>query len=108
MVLPYYADAKRLDQVKSAVLNSQKTTWKSQISRAVHLLHQNNIIWGDVAPDNILICENESKAVLIDSGGGFKLRWVDYNLFGSKEGDLDALKRIIDYIDIMGTTVQTF
>ena len=88
--------------------NSQKTTWKSQISRAVHFLHENNITWEDVAPDNILICENKVKAILIDFGGGFKLRWVDGDLAGSKEGDLDALKRILDYKDTTGTTVQTF
>ena len=103
MVLPYLADAKPLHKLGSAVTNVLKRKWKSQIDEAVRFLHEHDIVWGDAAADNVLICGNESNAILIDFEGGFKHGWVDHELGGTKEGDLQGLRHILEFVDSLKT-----
>ena len=53
------------------------------------------MIWGDAKTSNILIDEKDD-AWIVDFGGGQTLGWVDYELVGSKDGDLQALKKILE------------
>ena len=79
----------------------QKQTWKEQMSDAVAELHKNNLVWGDVNPSNVMIEEETRKAVLIDFGGGAAEGWVSSRFKNSKEGDVQGLGRLLEYIDRM-------
>lgn len=77
----------------------QKIEWKKQISDAVRFLHGRNVVWGDVAPHNVLIDKEKHRAVLIDFGGGISRPWIDDSLYETKEGDLQGVGRLCDYIN---------
>lgn len=50
-------------------------------------------MWGDVNPGNIVI-DSELHIWIVDFGGGFIDGFMDKNLAGTKEGDLDGIKKI--------------
>ncbi|KAI0840130.1 hypothetical protein F5Y06DRAFT_308898 [Hypoxylon sp. FL0890] len=72
--------------------------WAAQIEYTVAELHKNDIIWKDAKPDNVIIDWNYC-AWLIDFGGGFTEPWVDKELYESREGDLQALRRIRERLE---------
>ena len=106
MVLSYLADAKPLLTLETAVPNAQKSKWKTEVSGAVNFLHKRGIVWGDAAADNVLICGNGRKAVLIDFEGGAKVDWIEHGFEGKKEGDLQGLEQILQFIDNLKTRVS--
>lgn len=76
---------------------STKRKWMAQIENTVAELHKKNIIWGDAKPGNIII-DTDDNAWLIDFGGGFTEPWVGLEQYETREGDLQALKRIRDIL----------
>ena len=72
--------------------------WMQQIRQTVKQLHDIDVIWGDVKPDNVLI-KTESQALVIDFGGGYSPRWVDMELEGTKEGDLQGLMCLEEFLE---------
>jgi hypothetical protein len=57
------------------------------------------VVWGDAKTSNILI-DKKDDAWIVDFGGGQTLGWVDYELVGSKDGDLQALKKILEALHV--------
>ncbi|SPQ19499.1 863e6d57-c2f2-4887-aaf1-49a29f509a03 [Thermothielavioides terrestris] len=71
--------------------------WVSQIKEAVRLLHEGGIVWGGAKADNVLI-DKKNDAWLIGLGYGYTEGWVDNEKAGTKEGDLQGVERIVEYL----------
>lgn len=93
-----YINGTSLRCVKSASAK-QRILWKREITDAILWLHGRHFIWGDVKPHNIMINAITNHPVLVDFGGGATSGWVDLDLQGTREGDLQGLKRIVEFID---------
>ncbi|PYH67415.1 uncharacterized protein BO88DRAFT_427151 [Aspergillus vadensis CBS 113365] len=76
---------------------AQRRKWEEQITTTVELLHEADIIWGDVKPNNVLIDRNED-AWVIDFGGGYTPGWVEKEHMETIKGDRDGLSKIKDRI----------
>ncbi|KAG5750943.1 hypothetical protein H9Q72_007084 [Fusarium xylarioides] len=74
-----------------------KQSWAQQVNDTVQQLHAAGIAWGDAKPDNVLV-DRKNDAWLIDFGGGYTNGWVPKELSGTLEGDLQALKKIDDFL----------
>ncbi|KAJ3526089.1 hypothetical protein NM208_g11354 [Fusarium decemcellulare] len=83
--------------IKPGISMSSRQKWADQIRSAVAHLHKLDLVWGDVKPDNVLIDENDN-AVIIDLEGGTTRGWVDYELGGTLQGDLQGLEKLMDFI----------
>lgn len=71
--------------------------WAKQVSHTVEELHKAGAVWGDAKADNVLIDKN-GDACVIDFEGGYTEGWVDKDMAGTKEGDLQGLRKILDSI----------
>jgi tRNA A-37 threonylcarbamoyl transferase component Bud32 len=71
--------------------------WASQIRKTVSTLHEIDVIWGDVKAENVVI-DKSGNAIVIDFEGGATKGWIDEDKMGTKEGDLQGLERLMDYI----------
>ncbi|EAQ90269.1 hypothetical protein CHGG_02204 [Chaetomium globosum CBS 148.51] len=71
--------------------------WAGQIKEAVQQLHEGGVVWGDAKAANILIDKNDD-AWLIDFGAGHTEGWVDEEKRGTKEGDLQGVEKIVEYL----------
>jgi serine/threonine protein kinase len=60
-------------------------------------LHEAGIIWGDAKAPNILI-DAHNNPWIVDFGGSYTPGWVEKDLAGTIEGDMQGLSRIVDYI----------
>lgn len=76
---------------------STRQKWAGQIRETVAALHELGIVWGDVKPDNVLI-DNDNNAVVIDLEGGTTRGWVDRDVGGTLEGDMQGMERMMDFI----------
>lgn len=86
------------------VSESQKRKWAEQVRRTVEDLHQIGVVWGDGKTDNVLLDVNED-AWLIDFGGGWTQNWVDENLAGTVEGDMQAVQKIERFLAVGGLQI---
>lgn len=75
--------------------------WVSQISDDLNKLHGIGLVWGDAKAGNIIF-DKECNPWIIDFGGGYTDNWVDAELADSITGDLQGLRRIIDFIQVSG------
>lgn len=62
---------------------SLRRKWFDSMVQTVKILHSNNIIWGDVKADNVVI-DRQQNAWLIDFGGGVTWGWVDEEFWGNE------------------------
>ncbi|EXA35137.1 hypothetical protein FOVG_13908 [Fusarium oxysporum f. sp. pisi HDV247] len=74
-----------------------RQTWAQQVHDTVQQLHAAGIVWGHAKPDNVLV-DQKNDAWLIDFGGGYTNGWVPKELSGTVEGDLQALKKINEFL----------
>lgn len=102
-LLTPYINGLPLRAVKSAS-EEQKNLWKREITEAILWLHARNLVWGDAKPRNIMIDAVTNHPVLVNFGGGTTFGRVDVNLQNTQEGDLQELKRIVEYIDAIKVT----
>ncbi|CCT65273.1 uncharacterized protein FFB20_11403 [Fusarium fujikuroi] len=87
----------RLSDVVAAATAEKRQKWACQIRQSIELLHQNGLIWGDGKPSNIIIDEQDN-AWLIDFGGGYTRGWIDEELAETRQGDEQALQKIIELL----------
>lgn len=76
--------------------------WQEQIISAVKHLHEHGKTWGNIQPDHIWISPviHGRDAVLSSFIKTYdKHCWVDRDLVGSVEGDLQGLRRICEWIN---------
>jgi tRNA A-37 threonylcarbamoyl transferase component Bud32 len=78
---------------------SRKVKWITQIEDTLKQLHSLGVIWGDAKTANILIDMNDD-VWIIDFGGGQTMGWVDHELVGTVEGDMQALTKIKDALQV--------
>ena len=93
-----YINGTTLNHVTNAS-DDQKELWKCSITDAISFLHARDLVWGDAKPHNVMIEKGTSRPVLVDFGGGYSPGWVDRELSDTRGGDLQGLKRIVDFID---------
>ncbi|KAI0973618.1 hypothetical protein F4678DRAFT_425354 [Xylaria arbuscula] len=82
---------------KTEATTAMRTKWAYQIMRSVEQLHEVGILWRDVKTDNVLI-DDEGDAVVLDFGGGNTVGWVDANKYGTLEGDIQGLEKIMAHL----------
>jgi tRNA A-37 threonylcarbamoyl transferase component Bud32 len=74
--------------------------WVCQIQQIISQLHEINVVWGDGKPHNMLIDSNTDDIWVVDFGGGYTPGWTDEATACPVEGDLQAMKRIVDFLEI--------
>jgi serine/threonine protein kinase len=76
---------------------STKQKWVDQVTGILTQLHKAGIVWGDAKPDNALIDKNDD-AWIINFGGGYTRGFVEREKAGTIEGDLQRLRKIVEYV----------
>jgi len=94
---PNLADALSKDDI--IIETSRRAKWATQVEDTLKQLHAIGVIWGDAKTSNILIDEKDD-AWIVDFGGGQTLGWVDDELVGSRDGDLQAMKKILEALHV--------
>jgi serine/threonine-protein kinase RIO1 len=84
----------------SAITGERRKKWGEQIKEMVDVLHEIGVVWGDGKPANVLIHKSTDDAWLIDFGGSWTDGWVDKELRETREGDEQAVKRILDFLQV--------
>jgi hypothetical protein len=81
--------------------------WASQIADTVQQLHDAGVIWGCPNPGNVLIdTELNAWVVGFEEGyvetwvDGHNKAWVDWDKLDTKEGDLQGLSRLLEFLGI--------
>ncbi|KAK3366564.1 hypothetical protein B0H63DRAFT_558496 [Podospora didyma] len=77
----------------SEVITELKKKWAAQITYTLEKLHEIGILWRDVKTDNVLI-NDDGDAVVLDFGGGNTVGWVDPEIYGTMEGEVQGLAKI--------------
>ena len=77
----------------------EKKKWKEQLKSTVQYLHENDIVWGDAHPKNVMIDSRTNDLTLIDFEGGCSPGFVDDDKRDTKAGDTQAVQRICEVID---------
>jgi hypothetical protein len=84
---------------------SLRQKWADQIKDTVSKLHELGVIWGNVNAGNVLV-DSHDDVVLIGFAGGTTRCWVDKDLGGTVEGDLQGLERMMDFLLNDGSTLR--
>ena len=71
--------------------------WFGEIEEMLQLLHESNIVWGDVKPDNVLV-DSQRNAWMVDFGGSYTVGWVDEDKMDTIKGDMQGLARIREFL----------
>ncbi|RAH68479.1 uncharacterized protein BO66DRAFT_455133 [Aspergillus aculeatinus CBS 121060] len=80
--------------IGSEVAIAERQKWYDLIADAVHTLHRNGLVWGDVKAANVVIDGVHRDAWLVDFEGGTTPGWVDDSISGTEAGDLQGLSKI--------------
>lgn len=96
---------KNLDDVVPNASPTDCVKWSQQIEETVKMLHDANVILGDVKPDNVVV-DSAGDAWVIDFGGGCNPQFVDPELEGTKEGDLQGISRLKEFLKASAGTKE--
>lgn len=99
LLVEYIPQPKTLDWAVDDSTPEERVTWMSELRKTVGQLHSEDIVWGDVKPQNVVI-DPQGQALVVDFGGGHSLPWVDEGLGGTVEGDLQGLDAIAKYLGL--------
>lgn len=72
-----------------------KRNWLDQVTDTLQQLRAAGLVWGDAKPDNVLV-DTSNDAWIVDFGGGYTVGYVDEDLAGTVEGDMQGLAKIIE------------
>lgn len=78
--------------------STTKQRWVNQVTDTLTQLHNAGIVWGDAKTDNVLIDKKNHDAWIIDFGGGYTRGFVEREKAGTREGDLQGLEKIVEYV----------
>ncbi|KAI0198055.1 hypothetical protein F4808DRAFT_436960 [Astrocystis sublimbata] len=84
----------------SSIAKARREKWAAQIQETVYSLHQIGVTWGDGKADNVLIHRDTDDVVIVDFGGGWTNGWVSRELSGTVEGDLGAVRKIREFLEV--------
>ncbi|KAI1812944.1 hypothetical protein GGS20DRAFT_508771 [Poronia punctata] len=85
----------------SSISKSRREKWARQIRETVRVLHDEiGITWGDGKAGNVLIHRDTDDAWIVDFGGGWTDGWVSRELSGTVEGDLVAVEKICEFLEV--------
>ena len=76
-----------LDEGKQDVPLALRERWCNDIEDMVRVLHQHNIVWGDVSGEKMVI-DQEDNIWMVDFGGGWTEGWIDPENRESTKGAL--------------------
>ncbi|KAK3318121.1 hypothetical protein B0H66DRAFT_602724 [Apodospora peruviana] len=93
----FYAVIGDDDSDKNKATLAEREKWAHQIKDMDARLHEIQVVWGDVKPDNVLIDKN-GDVVIIDFEAGFTGGWIDAEKQDTVEGDLQGLERLMDFM----------
>ena len=96
MLLEYITNAQVLSNI-DLISADQYRRWTKEIEDGIMYLHNKDLVWGDVKPENVLIREDGS-VVLIDFGGGYTNGWVDEVNYETAQGDWQGYRRIVEFL----------
>ncbi|KAF7551668.1 hypothetical protein G7046_g7654 [Stylonectria norvegica] len=85
-----HINGKTLQALKEEASVATRRKWMAQIDATVKRLHELDIVWGDVKPDNVMI-NSSGDAVIIDFGGGYTPAYIPRELQQTKKGDVMGL-----------------
>ncbi len=71
--------------------------WADELGAIVDDMHEAGLVWGDAKPHNVPV-GHEDELWVIDVDGSYTEGWVDKNKKETKEGDLQALDKIKDWL----------
>ena len=82
----------------AGVSEERRARWVKQIRRAVALLHEIDVTWGDGKAENVLVGSRSDDCFLVDFGGSYTDGWVDRTLMETRAGDNQAVKQIAKFL----------
>jgi Protein kinase domain len=98
-----HPEAARMDLFDMDTVSiERREKWANQIIQTVEQIHEIGVIWGDAKAANILI-DVDDNAWLVDFGGSWTAGWVDSELAGTIPGDLQGLRKILEYLKMTDT-----
>ena len=98
--IPHATNVGRCEGGIEAVASGRRAKWAQQIKQSIKMLHEIGIVWGDGKAENVLVNHETDDCCLIDFGGSWTEGWVDAELRETKEGDEQALKRILEFLAV--------
>ncbi|KAJ4125817.1 hypothetical protein NW765_001591 [Fusarium oxysporum] len=99
MLLSWIDKKSVLSKTKASASSPElRKRWATQIRNSLDSLHENDIIWGDVKGENVLIDQNDD-AWIIDFGGSYTMGWVDEDKTGTLEGDEQGVAKILELLE---------
>lgn len=99
LLVEYIHGSETLAYAAEEASKAERDKWAQQIRAIVKQLHDANITWGNAIVDHVLVDPN-GDAWVTDFGGGYTEGWVDRELEGTREGDLQGLSRIENFLGI--------
>jgi serine/threonine protein kinase len=112
MVVMEYIDGFTYASAKLAMTKARRATVRSELDRALRLLHENGLVFGDLRAPNVMITKQKEQVMLIDFDWAGEAGQVQYpHLLSSviewpqdvqaldpikKEHDLEMLEKLFD------------
>ncbi|KAI5859500.1 hypothetical protein GGS23DRAFT_585683 [Durotheca rogersii] len=85
--------------VKPGLQDDLRRRWAGQVMSTVHRLHTAGTLWGNAKAENVLV-DIYDNAWVADFGGGYTEEWVDKEMAGTVEGDLQGLANILEHLGV--------